>query len=84
VLGGNLSGGLYMTDDARGTFLRYSSCLLYWYKSTNTDAALYMTDYARGTFLRYSGCLLYWYKSTNTDAAGAAAPCSRTTARSVR
>ena len=39
-------------------------CLLYWYRSTNTDA--------EGA-ARCSVCLLYWYKSTNTDAEGAAA-----------
>ena len=32
--------------------------LLYWYKSTTTDAA---------RSRRYSVYLLYWYKSTNTD-----------------
>ena len=37
---------------------RYSVCLLYWYKSTNTDAAS-----------TCSATPLYWYKSTNTDAA---------------
>ena len=40
--------------------LRYSAYLLYWYKSTNTDAS--------GLNLRCPVYLLYWYKSTNTDA----------------
>ena len=40
----------------------YSFCLLYWYKSTNTDAAGVKNG-------RYSFHVLYWYKSTNTDAA---------------
>jgi hypothetical protein len=43
--------------------------LLYWYKSTNTDAA---TAEIRGALeLILSVYLLYWYKSTNTDAATA-------------
>jgi hypothetical protein len=42
--------------------------LLYWYKSTNTDAAQARAD---GSLYRCSVYLLYWYKSTNTDAAQA-------------
>ena len=42
----------------------YSFCLLYWYKSTNTDAAVVKNG-------RYSFHVLCWYKSTNTDAAAA-------------
>jgi hypothetical protein len=40
--------------------LRYSAYLLYWDKSTNTDAS--------GLNLRCPVYLLYWYKSINTDA----------------
>ena len=36
--------------------------MLYWYKSTNTDAD------CRDKQARYSIYLLYWYKRTNTDA----------------
>jgi len=42
-----------------------SRLLLYWYKSTNTDAAEPLPE------ARCSVYLLYWYKSTNTDAAEA-------------
>ncbi len=41
----------------------YLCCLLYWYRSTNTDAAVVKN-------VQYSFHILYWYKSTNTDAAG--------------
>jgi hypothetical protein len=58
--------------------------LLYWYKSTNTDAEWASTRYsvyllywykstntdAESASTRYSVYLLYWYKSTNTDAVG--------------
>jgi hypothetical protein len=44
--------------------------LLYWYKSTNTDAARRssVSVLASGTSCT-AVFLLYWYKSTNTDAA---------------
>jgi hypothetical protein len=42
-------------------YCRYSVYLLYWYKSTDTDAS------SRACF-RYSVYLLYWNKSTDTDA----------------
>ena len=42
-----------------GAASRYSVYLLYWYKSTNSDAR------------RSAIYLLYWYKSTNSDAEGA-------------
>jgi hypothetical protein len=38
--------------------------LLYWYKSTNTNAGVTV----RGSRDANSVYLLYWYKSTNTDA----------------
>ena len=54
--------------------------MLYWYKSTNTDAEGSHVGIARaasvlsrdvsaslGTQFRYSVYLLFWYKSTNTD-----------------
>jgi hypothetical protein len=43
--------------------------MLYWYKSTNTDAegASSFVQLASGAPVR----MLYWYKSTNTDAEGA-------------
>ena len=43
---------------------RYPLCVLYWYKSTNTDAE----------------GLLYWYKSTNTDAEDGCSNASRAAA----
>jgi hypothetical protein len=46
------------------TMIRCAVYLLYWYKSTNTDA--------KGADRRCAVHLLYWYKSTNTDAKGAA------------
>jgi hypothetical protein len=52
---------------------RYSVYLLYWYKSTNTDAAashlppLQSKLLKASTCNRYSVYLLYWDKSTNTD-----------------
>jgi hypothetical protein len=45
--------------------LRYAVYLLYWYKSTNTDAGVAQIDEG-DAHLFY---LHYWYKSTNTDAA---------------
>ena len=45
--------------------------LLYWYKSTNTDA---LADQASAR--RYSVDMLYWYKSINTDALAAQASAS--------
>ena len=50
--------------------LRYAVYLLYWYKSTNTDAAHCRFPSAPRSH-RFSGYLLYWYKSANTDAAHA-------------
>ena len=47
----------------------HSGYLLYWYKSTNTDAVRAMLLAVLSNL--YSICLLYWhywYKSTNTDA----------------
>ncbi len=49
-------------NDMNSVALRYAVYLLYWYKSTNTDAA---------AALRCAVYLLYWYKSANTDAAAA-------------
>jgi hypothetical protein len=57
--------------------------LIYWYKSTNTDAGrclsltlslaiyIYIYAYIQQSAL-YSFYLIYWYKSTNTDAEGGA------------
>jgi hypothetical protein len=52
----------------------YSIYLLYWYKSTNTDAPRRAfsprLDNSRTIFQgwsRYSRYLLYWYKDTHTD-----------------
>jgi amino acid permease len=47
--------------------------LLYWYKSTNTDApavfyALCVAATALANLVAAEVYLLYWYKSTNTDA----------------
>ena len=52
----------------------YLVYLLYWYKSTNTDAADAATSSAAyELYPGYSVYSLYWYKSTNADAAEAAA-----------
>jgi hypothetical protein len=50
----------------------YLVYLLYWYKSTNTDAADAATSSA-ALYPGYSVYSLYWYKSTNADAVEAAA-----------
>jgi hypothetical protein len=65
----------------------YSVHLLYWYKSTNTDAlhagASHTCSMSANSssvpalIPRYSVYLLYEYQSTNHDTAGAAAPCRR-------
>jgi hypothetical protein len=69
-----LTGECFRNCWPRQAAHRYSVYLLYWYKSTNTDAKLRtapLCDAAQRVScrLRYSVYLLYWYKSTNTDAA---------------
>jgi hypothetical protein len=53
----------------RATCSRYSSYLLYWYKSTNQDILLRLLPRLWCAICqaarRYSAYLLYWYKSTN-------------------
>jgi hypothetical protein len=60
----------------RGLPLWYSLYLLYWYKSTNTDAEEALLAKARLEQLQTAEdpavYLLYWYKSTTTDTKGAA------------
>ena len=46
-------------------YYRFSVYLIYWYKSTDTDAS-------SPACYRYSVYLLYWYKSTDTDASSRA------------
>jgi hypothetical protein len=52
--------------------MRYSVYLLYWYKSTNTDASDALCLEGLAASMRYSVYLLYWYKGANTAAEGAA------------
>jgi hypothetical protein len=54
-------------------YSRYSLYLLYWYKSTNTDA--FIADQPQLQAVAAASLyLLYWYTSTNTDAALADQP----------
>jgi hypothetical protein len=54
--------------DTSGASLRYAVCLLYGYKSTNTDAAAAAAADGEATaadyFDRYTSYVLYWYQST--------------------
>jgi hypothetical protein len=58
-----------LQDPGKAQRARYQVCVLYQYKSTNTDAAAWRARYLPRCALPRKLCVFYQYKSTNTDAA---------------